>query len=72
MLRVAYIASDIPMPTEKLSTKELLHNAAVETLAIRKHQDREKANLMFTEERAEIALKQIKLAELLAKKHRRT
>lgn len=66
MLKIAYIATTEPIEKpKKLSKKELLHQEATETLAVRRHQDQQKAEMMFPELKEEIRLLEIKLAEQL-------
>ncbi|WP_432714395.1 hypothetical protein [Pedobacter sp.] len=65
MMRIAYIAEEEPIPKpKKLTKKEILHRAAVETLTVKKAHDRIRANEMFAAEIKEIEVLEAQLAEL--------
>lgn len=52
MLKISYIAIETPIEKpKKLSQKDLIHKLAMETLELAKYEDRQKAKLMFKDER---------------------
>lgn len=53
MLKIAHI-SDGPVKPKKLTQKELIHNAAVQSLAERKAKDRQEANRKFAKQIEEL------------------
>ena len=53
MLRVAHISNGQVRP-KKLTQKELIHNAAIESLAVRKAKDKQDAEKKFSNEITEL------------------
>ena len=68
MLRIVYIAPEEPIILpKKLTKKQILHQAAVETLLVKKAHDRIRANEMFATEIKELEQLELELAELIKK-----
>ena len=70
MLKVAYIATELPVPKQKkLSRKQLITQMAAVVLANRKHHDKIKALALFAPEEAANEVLRKKLDQILTEKN---